>query len=77
VPLCERHCIAAVASPPCLVGRTLPRTPEDFVDCRCLNARLAGRIYRWEFSLKGRDVEIEVRDPLPTKRRRYPARRSG
>ncbi|MBC8055235.1 MAG: LysR family transcriptional regulator [Rhizobiales bacterium] len=66
VPLGGRQRIATVASPRYLAGRTPPRTPQDLADHRCLNARLAGGIYRWEYSHKGRDVEIEVGGPLLT-----------
>lgn len=64
VPLGGRHRIATVASPRYLAGRTPPRTPQDLAGHRCLNARLAGGIYRWEFSRRGREVEIEVQGPL-------------
>ena len=66
VPLGGRHRIATVASPRYLAGRTLPRVPQDLVDHRCLNARIGGRTYRWEYSHKGRDVEIGMRGPLLT-----------
>ncbi|WP_237288609.1 LysR family transcriptional regulator [Variovorax sp. PAMC 28711] len=64
VPLGGRHRIATVASPRYLAGRTVPRTPHDLAGHRCLNARLGGGIYRWEYSHNGRDVEIEVQGPL-------------
>lgn len=64
VPLGGRHRIATVASPRYLAGRTPPRVPEELVDHRCLNARLGGGIYRWEFSHRGRDIEIDVPGPL-------------
>lgn len=64
VALGGRHRIATVAAPSYLKGRAPPRVPQDLVDHRCLNARLGGGIYRWEFSQKGRDFEIEVPGPL-------------
>ena len=66
VPLGGRHCIATVAAPRYLEGRTLPRTPEDLKAHRCLNARVGGSVYRWEFSHKGRDFDIETTGPLLT-----------
>jgi DNA-binding transcriptional LysR family regulator len=66
VPLGGRHRIATVAAPRYLAGRILPRTPEDLLAHRCLNVRLAGGIYRWEFTHEGRDIEIEVPGPLVT-----------
>ncbi|RYZ09956.1 MAG: LysR family transcriptional regulator, partial [Comamonadaceae bacterium] len=61
-----RQRIATVAAPGYLAGRALPRTPADLVDHRCLNARLGGAVYRWEYSHKGRDLEVDVAGPLLT-----------
>ena len=66
VPLGGRQRIATVAAPRYLEGRTPPRTPDDLKGHRCLNARLGGSIYRWEFSHKGRDFDIETTGPLLT-----------
>lgn len=66
VPLGGRQRIATFAAPQYLKGRTAPRTPDDLKDHRCLNARLGDRIYRWGFSHKGRDFDIEVPGPLVT-----------
>lgn len=66
VPLGGRRRIATVAAPRYLEGRTPPRTPEDLKAHRCINVRLGGSIYRWEFSHKGRDFDIETTGPLLT-----------
>ena len=66
VPLGGRHRIATVAAPRYLAGRSAPRKPEDLAQHRCINVRLTGGIYRWEFSHKGRDVEMEVPGPIIT-----------
>jgi DNA-binding transcriptional LysR family regulator len=66
VPLGGRHRIATVAAPRYLKGRTPPRTPEDLKAHRCINVRLGGGIYRWEYSHKGRDFDIETTGPLLT-----------
>ena len=66
IPLGGRQRIATVAAPRYLDGRTPPRTPDDLKGHRCLNARLGGSIYRWEFSHKGRDFDIETTGPLLT-----------
>lgn len=66
IPLGGRQRIATVAAPRYLDGRTPPRTPDDLKAHRCLNARLGGSIYRWEFSHKGRDFDIETTGPLLT-----------
>lgn len=64
VPLGGRHRMATVAAPRYLKGRSAPRTPEELKSHRCLNARLAGGIYRWEFLNEGRDFAMEVEGPL-------------
>jgi DNA-binding transcriptional LysR family regulator len=66
IPLGGRQRIATVAAPRYLDGRTPPRTPDDLKGHRCLNARMGGSIYRWEFSHKGRDFDIETTGPLLT-----------
>jgi len=66
VPFGGRHRIATLAAPRYLAGRPLPRKPEDLREHRCINVRLAGSIYRWEFTHKGRDFDIEVPGPLVT-----------
>lgn len=66
VPLGGRHRIATVAAPSYLATRAAPNTPEDLMAHRCINVRLAGSIYRWEFAHQGRDFEIEVPGPLVT-----------
>ena len=66
VPFGGRHRIATVAAPSYLANRSAPRKPEDLNAHRCINVRLAGSIYRWEYSHKGRDFEIEVQGPIVT-----------
>lgn len=66
VPLGGRHSLATVAAPSYLKGRMPPRTPEDLSAHRCINVRLASGIYRWEYSYKGRDFDIETSGPLLT-----------
>ena len=66
VPLGGAQRIATVAAPSYLKGRSLPRKPEDLSQHRCINVRLNHRVYRWEFSNKGRDFEVEVDAALLT-----------
>ncbi|MDB5928819.1 MAG: LysR family transcriptional regulator, partial [Polaromonas sp.] len=66
VPLGGRQRIAIVASPGYLEGRAAPGTPEDLRDHLCLNARLSGALYRWEFEQKGRVFDMDVKGPLVT-----------
>jgi DNA-binding transcriptional LysR family regulator len=64
VPFGPRQRIATVAAPRYLAGRSAPRKPEDLRGHRCINARLGGSLYRWEFAHKGRAIEIEVPGPV-------------
>ena len=66
VPLGPRQRLATVAAPSYLAGRKPPRTPEDLREHRCIQVRLQGGLYRWEYSNKGRDFAIETHGPLVT-----------
>jgi len=66
VPLGGPHRIATVAAPRYLAGRALPQKPEDLLTHRCINVRLPTGIYRWEFTHRGRQIEIAVDGPLIT-----------
>ncbi|MDO9404912.1 MAG: LysR family transcriptional regulator [Polaromonas sp.] len=66
VPLGARLTIATVAAPRYLQGRTPPRTPADLKDHRCLNIRLNGAVYPWEYTHKGREVRLTPSGPLLT-----------
>lgn len=66
VPLGPRQRLATVAAPSYLRGRKPPRTPDDLRDHRCLQVRLSGALYRWEYTHKGHDFAIETRGPLIT-----------
>ncbi|MNR83824.1 HTH-type transcriptional regulator DmlR [compost metagenome] len=58
--------VAIVAAPSYLAGRTVPLSPQDLKNHRCLNYRLAtaGGLYAWEFSQNGRIIEVRVDGPL-------------
>lgn len=60
------HRIATVAAPNYLLGRTLPHTPEDLITHRCLNIRLAGGLYCWEYHRDGKTLTIQPKGPLIT-----------
>jgi DNA-binding transcriptional LysR family regulator len=66
LPLGRHQRLAVVAAPRYLHGRTVPRTPADLAGHRCLNGRLGGGIYRWEFAQKDRIFEMEVAGPMLT-----------
>jgi DNA-binding transcriptional LysR family regulator len=54
--------MVAVAAPSYLVGRTLPRRPQDLTEYACVNLRLSrrGGIYAWEFEKRGREFRVRV-----------------
>ncbi|MGN6529633.1 MAG: LysR family transcriptional regulator [Burkholderiaceae bacterium] len=66
VPLGPRQRLATVAAPGYLAGRKPPRTPDDLREHRCIQVRLPGGLYRWEYAHKGRDFAIETHGPLVT-----------
>jgi len=66
LPFGGKQRIATVAAPHYLVGRSPPRKPKDLSAHRCINVRVAGGIYGWEYAHKGCDFEIEVQGPIVT-----------
>lgn len=64
LPMGGIHRIATVAAPSYLQGRESPMTPEELRHHRCVNIRLADRIYRWGYSHDGHLIEIQPPSPL-------------
>lgn len=60
--------MVAVASPDYLARHGTPQSPADLHDHACINWRLQvdGRTYRWEFTKKGKRVEVAAQGPLVT-----------
>ena len=60
--------MVAVASPDYLARCGTPRSPADLHRHACINWRLQmdGRRYRWEFSKRGRRLEVAVDGPVVT-----------
>ena len=58
--------LLAVASPDYLAKRGEPCTPADLRHHDCINWRFpgSGKIYRWEFTKKGKKLEVAVQGPL-------------
>ena len=58
--------LLAVASPDYLAMRGEPSTPADLRSHDCINWRFpgSGRVYRWEFTKKGKKLEVAVEGPL-------------
>jgi DNA-binding transcriptional LysR family regulator len=51
----------AVASQAYLSSRKVPRIPEDLKNHTCIRNRLpSGKLYRWEFEKRGREVVVDV-----------------
>ncbi|WP_310385364.1 LysR family transcriptional regulator [Roseateles sp.] len=63
-PLGGPHRLVTVAAPRYLEGRVAPRVPQDLMHHRCLNVRLGGGLYRWEYAHKGRRVDIQIDSAL-------------
>ena len=57
---------AVVGSPAYLAEHAPPLIPEDLHAHACINYRRlsGGDLYRWEFTVAGRDIEIGVEGPL-------------
>lgn len=56
---------AVVGSPAYFAGRTVPRSPADLADHRCIRSRLpSGAVFRWEFEKHGESVTVDVQGPL-------------
>jgi DNA-binding transcriptional LysR family regulator len=56
--------LAVVGSPGYFASRSVPRTPKDLNDHRCITLRLPGGPYRWEFERGRQSVTISVNGPL-------------
>ena len=59
-PLGGLQRMVTVAAPSYLQGRTAPLVPSDLTQHRCLNVRLGGGLYNWEYVHKGRRVDIQI-----------------
>ncbi len=54
--------MAVVGSPSYFEARSLPETPQDLTEHRCINLRLPthGGLYAWEFEKDGRELSVHV-----------------
>lgn len=61
----ELH-MAVIGAPAYFADRSVPRTPQDLADHRCINLRLlsAGGFYVWELGKDGREVRVRVEGQL-------------
>lgn len=58
--------LAVIGSPAYFESRSIPETPKDLNDHRCISLRLAGGVCRWEFEQAGKSVAMSVNGPLVT-----------
>jgi DNA-binding transcriptional LysR family regulator len=56
--------LAVVGSPAYFASRSVPQTPKDLHDHRCITLRHTGGPYRWEFEKEGKSVTIAPDGPL-------------
>ncbi len=58
--------MAVVGSPEYFEKRSVPRTPHDLTEHRCINMRLSsgGGLYTWEFERDGRELHVRVEGQL-------------
>jgi DNA-binding transcriptional LysR family regulator len=56
--------LAVVGSPGYFGSRSIPQTPKDLHDHRCIGLRLPGGPYRWEFEQGRKAVTVGVNSPL-------------
>jgi len=56
--------LAVVGSPSYFASRSIPKTPKDLNDHRCIGLRLPGGPYRWEFEKGRKAVTVGVNGPL-------------
>ena len=58
--------LAVVGSPGYFRRYPIPETPKDLTAHRCINIRLPtrGGLYAWEFSRKGRELNVRVDGPM-------------
>jgi DNA-binding transcriptional LysR family regulator len=56
--------MAVVAAPCYLAARSIPRTPQDLAEHRCINLRqqTLGGLYAWELERNRREVKVRVED---------------
>ena len=66
VPVGGPHRIATVAAPRYLARHAAPATPDDLASHRCINVRLPGGLYRWDYRFGDRDIALDVTGPVVT-----------
>jgi DNA-binding transcriptional LysR family regulator len=62
MPIGPEMRMVTVAAPGYLVGKALPRKPQDLTEHSCINLRLSthGGLYAWEFEKRGKELRVHV-----------------
>lgn len=64
VPISPPMRMIAVASPAYWKAHPPPAKPEGLLGHNCINTRLPGGVYAWEFAKRGREVRVRVEGQL-------------
>lgn len=60
VPIGPPIRLIAVATPSYFAEHAPPKKPQDLTSHCCINLRLSGGVYAWEFEKSGREVKVRV-----------------
>lgn len=64
VPIGPPFRLVAVGAPSYFAAHPPPKKPQDLAHHRCINLRLPGGLYAWEFEKAGRAIKVRVDGPL-------------
>lgn len=65
LPLSQMRRMAVVVSPVFLIGKAIPRVPQELLNYPCLRVRLPnGALFRWRFEKDGEELQLDVEGPM-------------
>lgn len=64
VPIGPPRRLIAVATPKYFAEHAAPKKPQELMNHCCINLRLGGGVYAWEFEKSGREVKVKVEGQL-------------
>lgn len=64
VPIGPPLRLVAVGTPSYFAAHPRPKRPQDLTTHGCINLRLSGGVYAWEFEKSGREVKVRVEGQL-------------
>jgi DNA-binding transcriptional LysR family regulator len=64
VPIGPPRRLVAVATPKYFAEHAPPKKPQELMNHCCINLRLGGGVYAWEFEKSGREVKVRVEGQL-------------